>query len=375
MRTSPPVKGSVSVPPFSRTRLLALGAAVVASAVLLVAPGAEAAPTASTTAEAAPTASTSAPGTARYAVNRPLCAPPARADQFRCFAVASEPASADTPGAYRVAAIGHGRRGHYSPDDLAKAYSYNPNVAVNQTVAVVDWYDDPYALADLNAFDRAYHLPAETSRSFRKVNQDGRRSPLPQRSWDTATEIALDVQAVRGVCHKCRILLVEANAPTSADLARAENTAVRLGANEISNSFGGPEGGVSAAMTRAFNHPGVVITASTGDDGWFGWDYANSGYQTDRESGFPASSPAVVAVGGTTLRITPNGTRKSETVWNNNGPNDSAGGPGAESMGATGGGCSRRFTAGTWQWHTAGYGASRGGRPARNRLAADIAAV
>src|SRR4051794_29355683 len=288
MRTSPPVKGSVSVPPFSRTRLLALGAAVVASAVLLVAPGAEAAPTASTTAEAAPTASTSAAGTARYAVNRPLCATPARADQFRCFAVASEPASADTPGAYRVAAIGHGRRGHYSPDDLAKAYSYNPNVAVNQTVAVVDWYDDPYALADLNAFDRAYHLPTETSRSFRKVNQDGRRSPLPQPSWDSATEIALDVQAVRAVCHKCRILLVEANAPTSADLARAENTAARLHANEISNSFGGPESGIGAAMIRAFNHPGVVITASTGDDGWFGWDYANSNDWTDGEAGFPA---------------------------------------------------------------------------------------
>src|SRR4051794_9531499 len=361
MRTSPSSKGSASVYRFPRARRLAFGAALVAAAGLLTVPPAAAAPTAAT-------------NSAHYAVNRPLCAAPVDDAQFRCFAVAREPASAGTPGAYRVAAFGHGRVGGYSPADLAKAYGYDPSRAVSQTVAIVDWYDDPYVLADLNAFDRAYHLPIETSRSFRKVNQDGRGSPLPQRSRESATEIALDVQAVRAVCHACRILLVEASAPTSRDLAAAENTAVRLGADEISNSFGGLESGISRTMVNAFHHPGVVITASTGDEGWLGWDYANSGYWADSEASFPASSSDVVAVGGTTLRVNADGTRKSETVWNNNGVDDSVGSV-RGAMGASGGGCSARFAAGSWQWHAAGYAATRCGSTGRNRLAADVAAV
>jgi hypothetical protein len=286
-----------------------------------------------------------------------------------------EPVAPGTPGAYRVSGrYGSGPAHGYTPDELAGAYGYDPSRAVDQTVAVVDWYDDPNVLADLNAFDRTYHLPTETSRSFRKVNQDGRATPLPSPSRRGSTEIALDVQAVRAVCHRCRILLVEAKGPTADDLAAAENTAARLGADEISNSFGGVESGATRRLVAAFHHPGVVVVASTGDEGWLGWDLANAGYWTDGEASFPASDPDVVAVGGTTLRLAPDGSRAGETVWNNDGTDNGASSRGG-ALGATGGGCSHRFPAGTWQWHAAGYAALRCGSDGRHRMTADLAVV
>ena len=356
------------MPALPRARRLLLAALASATTVVGIA-----------TIVSGPAAPAGATGTApaRYAVNRPLCHEPAAAGGFRCYAVERQPASAGTPGAYRVAGkYGSGPAHGYTPAELARAYGYDPSRAVHQTVAVVDWYDDPNVLADLNAFDRTYHLPAETTRSFRKVNQDGRATPLPARSRTAATEIALDVQAVRAVCHRCRILLVEAKGPTGADLAAAENTAARLGANEISNSFGGVESGASRRLVAAFHHAGVVVVASTGDEGWLGWDLANAGYWTDGQASFPASDPDVVAVGGTTLRLTADGARATETVWNNDGADNAAGAgrPGG-ALGASGGGCSRRFAAGSWQWHSAGYAALRCGVDGRHRMAADLAVV
>ena len=324
-------------------------------------------------------AGASAQAPARYAINRPLCTAggmdAARAGQFRCYAVERQPATAGTPGAYRVSGkYGSGPAHGYTPAELARAYGYDPSKAVDQTVAIVDWYDDPNVLADLNAFDRTYHLPAETARSFRKVNQDGRATPLPARSRRAATEIALDVQAVRAVCHRCRILLVEANNPAAADLAQAENTAARLGADEISNSFGGLESGATRRLVAAFHHPGVVVVASTGDEGWLGWDLANAGYWTDGQASFPASDPDVVAVGGTTLRLSDDGSRASETVWNNDGANNGVGST-SGALGASGGGCSGRFAAGSWQWHAPGFAALKCGADGRHRMTADLAVV
>jgi hypothetical protein len=307
-------------------------------------------------------------------VNRSVCAEPARPNEFRCFAMARVDVKPGTRGAYAYrpsAAFGHGHIGGYSPNDLAKAYGYNAGAAVSQTVAIVDWYNDPKALADLNVFDRAYGLPAETTTSFGKVNQNGKASPLPISSKESSTEIALDIQAVRAVCHRCRILLVEANHPTAADIAVAENTAARLGADEISNSFGTPESQATSTLLAAFSHAGIVITASTGDDGWYDWDFTNDGSGTADEPQFPSSSPNVVAVGGTLLKLTSTGTRASETVWNENGV-DNARGAISGSLGGTGGGCSTRFTVKGWQSHVANYSTAGCGS---RRLAADVSAI
>jgi subtilase family serine protease len=67
-----------------------------------------------------------------------------------------------------------------------------------------------------------------------------------------SVEISLDVETVRSVCPKCKILLVEANEPTDVDLAEGVDEAVKLGATEVSNSYGGSEeAGEEAASAKA----------------------------------------------------------------------------------------------------------------------------
>ena len=156
-----------------------------------------------------------------------------------------------------------------------------------QTIAIVDAFDDTTVAADLQVFDNQFGLPAcaEANGCFRKVNQSGKASPLPassgelERGW--AQEIATDVEVAHGVCQSCRILLVEAESNANADLYAAEQTAAALGATEISNSWGGGEPRTDNA---AFNHPGVVITASSGDYGYLNW-FSETGARIGRLSG------------------------------------------------------------------------------------------
>lgn len=331
---------------------------------------------ASATAFATPTTARiglgSGPASGPYVRLERVCAR-AESGSSSCLALRSVPVAKTTAGAEPDLAVANGGRGPaggFTPRQIASMYQIDNTAATTQTIAIVDAYNDPYARWELNVFDRHYGLPPETSRSLRKVNQRGHTTWFPPDHSGWAGEIALDLQAVRGVCTKCRILLVEADSNSNADLAAAVNTGVRLGAGVISNSYGGPEGHSGRAVQAAYNHRGVVITASTGDDGWYGWDRANGpNYSEDRPNA-PAAYPGVVAVGGTTLSMRPDGTR-SETVWNGNGRDDSYGlsqGP----RGASGGGCSFRFLAPAWQSAVAGYG-SLGcfGR----RMVGDVAAV
>jgi hypothetical protein len=214
-----------------------------------------------------------------------------------------------------------------------------------QTIALVDAYDDATIAADLETFSSHFGLPAcnEGNGCFRKVNESGASAPLPassgeaERGW--AEEIATDVEVAHGVCQSCRILLVEANTNKNEDLYAAVQTAAHLGANEISNSYGGEEQSTDYA---AFNQPGIVITASAGDEGYLGWLTGELAEAAE----YPASSPHVVAVGGTRLKLSPKtGAREGETVWNDGGKNTNS----FEGHGASGGGCSASFAAPIWQ--------------------------
>ncbi len=205
-----------------------------------------------------------------------------------------------------VSSVASGPAGGYSPGQLAAAYGVNPAAATSQTVAIVDAFDDPTVLADLNTFDAQYGLPAETSSSFRVVNQSGGSTlPAPDPGW--AGEITLDVQTVRGLCHACKILLVEATDSNNPNLGAAVDEAVSLGATIVSNSYGGTEF-PSDPQASDYNHQGVAILASTGDDGWYDWDGFNLGAASDDAPQVPASYTTVVGVGGTTLDLNPNGT-------------------------------------------------------------------
>jgi hypothetical protein len=322
-----------------------------------------------------PIAAAAAIGT-HYAIGVPLCPTPAPG-QAQCMAIVKRLVTRSTPGArpYTIRAndVTAGPAGGLTPKDFASAYGFKPSGGAGQTVAVVDAYNDPNIIADLDHFDEQYGLPAETASSFRVVNQAGQASPLPTNDttgW--SGEESLDVDTVRGVCHACKLILVEATDQAENDLAAATASAHALHATEISNSYGfaETEAGLLPNEQAAYNFPGTVVTVSTGDDGWYDFDYLAQFGPVNSPSA-PSSLPDVVAVGGTTLNLNPGGTRRSESVWNDDGTADNAEQASEERLGATGGGCSTLYTAASWQQHVAGWKQMGCGT---KRLAADVSA-
>jgi hypothetical protein len=333
-------------------------------------------------------AAASGPSTVTRWVAVPICAK-ARPGHATCHAmrlVARQVSAADAGAAtMRRAAVGlpgfaTGPGGGYTPGDVAKAYGVNPDVAdaSKQTVAIVDAFKDPNISSELAAFNTQYGLPAETATSFKIVNQAGGSDlsgVLADAGW--AAEIALDVQTVRGLCHNCKIVLVEATSNSFDDLATAVNTAATtMSATIISNSYGGNENAVefTPADAAKYDHPGVAILASTGDDGWYGWDKINATHSGTGQqvSQVPASLNTVVGVAGTSLYLNSDATRAGETVWNSNGPHDYDGWF-LNDTGASGGGCSQLSNAKGWQKNVAGYGSL--GCGTNRRSSTDIAAI
>jgi subtilase family serine protease len=201
----------------------------------------------------------------------------------------------------------------YGPADLQSAYKLPSGTAgAGQTVAIVDAFDDPTAESDLGVYRSNFGLPACTTANgcFRKVDQNGgTHYPVPDHGW--SEEISLDLDMVSAICPKCHILLVEANDNSGTNLFKAVDEAAALGANTISNSYGGGEYSGETTDDSHFNHPGVAITASSGDSG-FGSQY-------------PAASRFVTSVGGTALTKAPATKRGwKETAWSGAGSGCSA---------------------------------------------------
>src|SRR5580658_6694731 len=222
------------------------------------------------------------------------------------------PATA-TPAATPTTTLGN--NGAYDPSYLQSAYNLPSTTGgAGQTVAVVDAYDDPSAATDLNSYRSYFGLPACTTSNgcFRKVNESGGSTyPAGNSSW--GQEISVDLDMVSAICPNCHILLVEANSASIADLGTGVNEAVSLGANVVSNSYGGPEySGEVADSAQYYDHPGVAVTVAAGD----------SGYGAE----FPSTSNTVTSVGGTSLvQNTNTGTRNAtETVWDDTGSGCSA---------------------------------------------------
>jgi N-acetylneuraminic acid mutarotase len=342
--------------------LTALSAAVLAAFSLMVAPAANAGTSAAAhpgrsasraAARSASTATARPAGTAGSgtsvssgpvisAPSKRVCATPSKPGYAYCDALVRT----DAPGHQGQLAAGVTPLG-YGPADLQGAYALpSATAGAGATVALVEVGDDPTAEQDLAEYRSQYGLPACTTANgcFRKINQDGGSLP-PAIDTGWALETSLDMDMVSAICPKCHILLVEADDEgTVQDVGTAENEAVAQGAKYISNSYT-----ISAENSNGyfienpdelqwdseyFNHPGVVITASAGDDGYLG------------ATPFPADSPHVVAVGGTTLTRDPSTARGwDETVW---GDMDPASGD----WEGTGSGCSLYEPKPSWQTDT-----------------------
>jgi hypothetical protein len=244
--------------------------------------------------------------------------------------------------------------GFLTPELLHEAYELPEETAegATQTIALVDAFDDPTAESDLAVYDKQFGLPACTSENgcFTKVNQKGEAGPLPKVEGGWATEISIDVQMAHAICQSCHILLVETKSEQFSDLGAGVNAAAKLGATEISNSYGGTEeAGDSSLASADYNHPGILVAASSGDCAYLNLDC----FQDTEGANFPADSPDVLSVGGTALS-------KSGGVWTSSAWEDG------------GSGCSEVFSAGPWQSAVANFSATGCGS---GRAIADIAAI
>jgi subtilase family serine protease len=262
------------------------------------------------------------PATAAAKPNKKVCA-----DTAAGFAHCHARVVTDAKGNPAVTPAPNG----YGPSDIRAAYALPSTTGgTGKVFAIVDAYDAPTAEADLGTYRSTYGLPACTTANgcFRKVNQTGGTTP-PRANGGWAQEISLDLDMASATCPNCKILLVEANSNAFTDLAAAEDTAASLGASVISNSYGGSEFSQETTPTynSHFNHPGIPITVSSGDNGY--------GVE------FPAASQYVTAVGGTTL--TKSGSSYSERAWSGAGSGCSA--YVAKPSWQTDSGCARRTVA------------------------------
>ncbi|HWE36998.1 MAG TPA: hypothetical protein VG406_10565 [Isosphaeraceae bacterium] len=197
-----------------------------------------------------------------------------------------------------------------TPAQLSQAYGFNSTANANgagQTIAVVVAYHDPNLASDLATFDQANNLPgqstAQVSGILSQVDQAGTQT---NDGW--AGEAALDVEWAHAAAPAAHIVVVEAKSTSLGDLLNAVDTAKNIpGVSVVSMSWGTSEFAGQTALDSTFTTPSghtpITFVAASGDAGAFGG------------SSWPASSPNVVAVGGTSLTIGAGGTIASESGW------------------------------------------------------------
>jgi hypothetical protein len=215
----------------------------------------------------------------------------------------------------------------FSPGQIRHAYGIDgisfgaaQGDGTGQTIAIVDAYHNPNVASDLESFDKAFGLPAPPS--LRIINEHGGTN-LPSGDVNWGVEIALDVQWAHAIAPGAKIVLVEASTASFKNLFTAAQTAAtQPGVSVVSMSFGGGEWADEIAFDSTFTAPGVSYVAAAGDSG--------------APAQYPAASPNVLAVGGTSLTIDNHGNYVSEKAWSN-------------AAGATGGGPSVYEAEPTWQ--------------------------
>jgi subtilase family serine protease len=193
----------------------------------------------------------------------------------------------------------------FSPSQIRHAYGFDQivNQGAGQTIGIVDAYDDPSAEADLGVFDAQFGLPTCTTSNgcFRKVFSGTK--PAANSNW--AVEIALDVEWAHAMAPRATILLVEAPSNSFSNLLAGVDLAVRDGASAVSMSWTVGEFSGENGYDNHFVTSGVTFLAASGDNG--------------TGVAYPAASPDVIGVGGTTLHLNTNGSYLSETAWSGSG--------------------------------------------------------
>lgn len=196
-----------------------------------------------------------------------------------------------------------------SPDEIKAAYNL-PSTGGHGTIALVGAYDDKTIEADLGTFSAMFGLPSCTTANGCFEKHATASGIKTNSGW--AMETSLDIEWAHAIAPNAKILLVEAATPSGANLLKAVDYAnSRADVVAISMSFGGPEFQEEQSLDAHFmSKNGAVFFASSGDNG--------------AGASWPASSPDVISVGGTTLSFKSDGTVSKESAWTGSGGGVSA---------------------------------------------------
>jgi hypothetical protein len=235
------------------------------------------------------------------------------------------------------------------PPDVLAAYNVPTTAKANgKIVAIIDSPDN-HALADVNGYRKKFGIPALSKCStadglptgsgtpcFAQINWDGKPSTNTDPSMNNDGETSLDMDMISAACDDCSILLVESSQYfCPGEILGGVATAIKSGASAVSISLGGPEttdpalahvdAGSDGALhcpndasltsdpAGPYSTPGHLVFVASGD---FGFENSNAGFGKIQAASpsYPATSPNVISVGGTTLFKT--GAKYAEGVWN-----------------------------------------------------------
>jgi len=190
----------------------------------------------------------------------------------------------------------------YVPAQIRHAYGLDllANGGAGQVIGIVDAYGSPTLQNDLNVFSGKFGLPTNTI----QIVYAGAKSSTINAGW--ALETSLDVEWAHALAPKAKIVVAVANSASTSSLLAAVDAAVNAGATIVTMSWGGSEFSSESVYETHFNKKGVTFLASSGDNG--------------AGTSWPAASPSVVSVGGTSLYLDATGNLTApETGWSGSG--------------------------------------------------------
>jgi len=229
----------------------------------------------------------------------------------------------------RLAVVGPRAAGDtsYTPIAVAKLYNYPANVTgAGQTVAIIE-LGGGFKSADLKTYFTG--LGIKTTPSVTAVAVDGAQNQPTGDPNGPDGEVLLDIEVVGAIAAAAKIAVYFAP-NTDQGFLDAITTAVHDKLRKpsvVSISWGGPESSWTAQSLNAFDQAfqdaatlGVTVCCASGDDG-----SADGATDGAAHVDFPASSPHVLACGGTRLESSKNKVTK-EVVWNQGTGNGASGG-------------------------------------------------
>ena len=209
---------------------------------------------------------------------------------------------------------GLGPSGGMTPAQVRSFYGFSAdtNLTGGGVIVIIDAYHYATALADFNTFANYFGLPAETSTNatatgnkvFQVVYASGKQ-PKANAGW--GQEAALDIEWAHAMAPAAKIILVEANSASNADLFKAVDVAKGLaGVKQVSMSWSGGETASETSLETHFSAAsGPLFFASSGDTGG--------------TVGYPSTSAYVVSVGGTSVTTNSSGAWTAESAWTSGG--------------------------------------------------------